>query len=120
MLAGIWPSTLYCQTDSLKCFTVLQQKELILKLINEKALTKENSLLKDRILIKDSIIGTKEAVISSQEDKFELLDILYAEQNKVLQEAKDELIRKDNKIKIWRGTTFLATGAGILFYLLHL
>ena len=117
VLSVILPSILYSQNDSLRCFTVKQQNEIIAKLVHEIELTKENKILSELLLSKDSTIADKDGIIEATKDKYEATKIIYTQEKESRLEAEKEATKYKRRTKFWKGATFVSLGAGLIVYI---
>lgn len=111
-------STLYSQSDSLACFTVSQQNEIIAKLVHRLELIKENKMLNELVLSKDSTIKDKDIIIAATNDKFEAAQLIYGQEKESRLVAEKEANKYKRRTKFWKGATVFSLVAGLVAYIL--
>ncbi len=117
LLLGISHSIAYCQTDSLRCFTVSQQNEIITKLIQRIEFENENKRLNRLITLKDSTITDQYNIIRIGKEKFELAEIVIQEEKRNRLIAEKEATKFKRRAKILTHSTILLSLTSIGLYL---
>lgn len=117
VLGAILPSTLYCQTDSLRCFTVKQQNEIIAKLVHEVELTKENQRLSRIIDKRDSTIASLEGTNADLTAQYEMTSIIHHEEREARLNAEKEANKYKRRTKFWKGSTVVLGLTSIGLYI---
>lgn len=110
-------STLYSQTDSVRCFTVKQQNEIIYKLTHRIELMNENNRLSRLISSKDSTITDLKTIIDATNDKYKATLLIYTQEKEnriALEKDRDKYKRRT---KFWRGATIVSLGLGVFAYI---
>lgn len=117
LLIGILPSIALSQDDSLRCFTVRQQNDIITKLVHRLELIKENKMLNELLLSKDSTIADKNVIIEATKDKFEATQLIYSQEKETRLEAEKQANKYRRRTKFWKGATVISLGAGLVAYI---
>lgn len=116
--SGILHSIAYSQTDSLRCFTVSQQNELITKLVHRLELINENSRLIRLDKKNDSIIAIQNSTISDLTSEKDLLVLAHENKKKAYESERNKAEKEAKRKRFWRGSTITVGIVGILLYIL--
>ncbi len=117
-LSLIAPLIASSQNDSLKCFTVKEQRIIVKKLIQLKECDRIREEMNDQIILQDSIIKVQDELIDEEREKFELADIIYNQEREKRQEAEKEASKQKRRVKFWRISTITSIGIGGILYIL--
>ena len=112
------PSIVYSQTDSLRCFTVSQQNELITKLVHRLELINENSRLIRLDKKSDSIIAIQNSTIFDLTNEKDLLALAYENKKKAFETERNNAEKEIKRKRFWRGSTITVGIVGTVLYLL--
>lgn len=109
--------TLYCQTDSVRCFTIEQQNEIITKLVHRLELIKENGRLSRIIQKRDSTINSLNGTISDLNVQIDLTGIINKQEHESRLKAEKEVKKYKRRTKIMTGSTgLLGLFAAFLYF----
>ena len=115
----MWHLTAYSQTDSLKCFTIDEQRVIVKKLLERKECQEVLKLRTQEISVLDSIILFKDGIIKEEREKFDLADYSYKKEKEKVADLEQDLVKEVNKKRFWRFSTMLSIiGAGVIYIFL--
>ena len=104
----MWHLTAYSQTDSLKCFTIDEQRVIVKKLLERKECQEVLKLRTQEISVLDSIILFKDGIIKEEREKFDLADYSYKKEKEKVADLEQDLVKEVNKKRFWRFSTMLS------------
>lgn len=111
-------SIAYSQSDSLRCFTVAQQNELITKLVHRLELIDENSKLIRLDKKSDSIIAIQNSTIFDLTSEKDLLALAYENKKKAYESERNRAEKEIKRKRFWRCSTITVGIIGTVLYLL--
>lgn len=119
LLIAIPRLTLFCQTDrdSVRCFTVKQQNEIIAKLVHEKELITENGRLFRIIQKKDSTINSLNGTVSDLNIQLDLTQIINKQEKENREKAEKDVKKYKRRTKLFVCATGVFGSATLFLFL---
>lgn len=111
-------STAYSQTDSVKCFTIEEQRIIVKKILQGKECMMIQKHQVKELEYQDSIIRNDERIMSELENQKELLNLAYSNEKESREQAEKRLNSAVRRARTWRTCTLLVGASGIIAYVL--
>lgn len=111
-------STVYSQTDSVKCFTIEEQRIIVKKILQAKECLAIQKHQVKELQYKDSIISNDKRIIGELEAKNEITLLAYSNEKKQRETTEKALVKSNRQRNRWRTLTGIVGASGIIAYFL--